>query len=192
MARDELSADIQRCYSSNNQRQLSMHYRLLLSVLAAFSLSTAGAAVSTKCINVDSIPVYREFEDLAFVLSYDNDTTYVINFWATWCKPCVEELPFFEKAYRAFEDKPVKFIMISLDFKNQIQSKLIPFVEKRRDMPETWALLDQDGNSWIPKVDEEWDGAIPVTLFYKKDKRKFVGQSFDSYNDLHTIIQSFL
>ncbi|MCB0641228.1 MAG: redoxin domain-containing protein [Phaeodactylibacter sp.] len=137
------------------------------------------------------VPIYPEFDQIEHLLHQDNDTTYVINFWATWCKPCVEELPFFEKAYRAFENQPVKFIMVSLDFKKQIQSKLIPFLEKRPDMPETWVLLDQDGNSWIPKVDEVWDGAIPVTLFYKGDKRVFVGESFDDYEQLQSIIQSF-
>jgi thiol-disulfide isomerase/thioredoxin len=169
-----------------------MFYRILFISLTFLSFQGVHASNPGQELFPDSLPVYQEFEEMSFIFSYDNDTTYVINFWATWCKPCVEELPFFEKAYRAFEDKPVKFIMVSLDFKKQIESKLIPFLAERPDMPETRVLLDQDGNTWIPKVDPVWDGAIPVTLFYKKDKRKFVGQSFHTYEELYTIIQSFL
>lgn len=169
-----------------------MVYRLTLSLVLLGSFLNANAGSFDIKSSPDTVPTYYHFDDMEFVFSYNNDTTYIINFWATWCKPCVEELPFFEKAYRAFENKPVKFIMISLDFKKQIQSKLVPFLEKRPDMPETWVLLDQDGNTWIPKVDDVWDGAIPVTLFYKGDKRKFVGESFENYEQIQSIIQSFL
>ncbi|MEZ5058889.1 MAG: TlpA disulfide reductase family protein [Saprospiraceae bacterium] len=143
-------------------------------------------------LTIDDIPVYQQFDDMQYVLEYNNDTTYIINFWATWCKPCVEELPYFEKAYRAYENKPVKFIMVSLDFKKQLESKLVPFLNARPDMPSTIVLLDQDGNTWIPKVADEWDGAIPVTLFYNGNKRKFIGHSFESYDEISTIIDSFL
>lgn len=143
-------------------------------------------------LSINDLPVYRQFDEMQFVLEYNNDTTYIVNFWATWCKPCVEELPYFEKAFRAYEDKPVKFIMVSLDFKKQLESKLVPFLNARPDMPPTVVLLDQDGNSWIPKVTDEWDGAIPVTLFYKGNKRKFIAHNFESYDEIATIIDSFL
>ena len=54
---------------------------------------------------------YEKFDDIAPLFNKNNDTTYVINFWATWCKPCVEELPYFEDLYAAYSDKKVKIIL---------------------------------------------------------------------------------
>jgi thiol-disulfide isomerase/thioredoxin len=160
--------------------------------LLLFSSLSAQESSGSPGLTIKDIPVYPSFDDMEYVLDYNNDTTYIVNFWATWCKPCVEELPYFEKAFRAYENKPVKFIMVSLDFKKQLESKLVPFLNARPDMPSTIVLLDQDGNTWIPKVTDEWDGAIPVTLFYKGNKRKFIGHSFESYDEISTIIDSFL
>ncbi len=62
------------------------------------------------------IPVFKKFEDFEYLLEKDNDTTYVINFWATWCLPCVKELPEFEEINQHFKDKKFKMILVSLDF----------------------------------------------------------------------------
>lgn len=113
------------------------------------------------------------FEELEPVLRFQNDTTYVVNFWAMWCKPCVEELPEFEEIRKAHSDQKVKVILVSLDFGSDVEERLIKFLE-RKDIHATTLLLDDpDANSWIGKVDEKWDGALPATLVYRKDQRKF-------------------
>ena len=61
-----------------------------------------------------------------------SDRLKIVNFWATWCKPCVEELPYIEEIHTAYAEKPVKVILVSLDFPKQIESKLIPFLEKHQ------------------------------------------------------------
>jgi thiol-disulfide isomerase/thioredoxin len=61
-----------------------------------------------------------------------SDTTYVINFWATWCKPCVEEIPHFEKLYATYKNQKVKVIMVSCDFKKQLETRVIPFVQNKK------------------------------------------------------------
>lgn len=93
-----------------------------------------------------------------------SDTVYVINFWATWCKPCVEELPAFEKLNELYKNKKVKLIMVSNDFKKQINSRLIPFIIKKK-LKSAVAFMDESNpNDWIDKVDKSWSGAIPATL----------------------------
>jgi thiol-disulfide isomerase/thioredoxin len=120
-----------------------------------------------------------------------NDSIYVINFWATWCKPCVKELPAFEKLVVDYSDKKVKILLVSLDFSDKLESQVIPFIKKNSIQSEIVLLDDADANSWIPKVSPEWSGAIPATIIYNKDNRKFYEQSF-TFEELETEIKLFL
>ncbi|SFE83965.1 TlpA family protein disulfide reductase [Thermophagus xiamenensis] len=122
-------------------------------------------------------------------LKKNNDTTYVINFWATWCKPCVEELPGFLKAAADLKNEKVKFIFVSLDFPTQKESRLLPFIEEHAMNEQVILLNDPASNQWIPKVDPQWSGAIPATLIYKGKNKRFHEGSL-SYDELITIIKS--
>jgi thiol-disulfide isomerase/thioredoxin len=107
--------------------------------------------------------------------------TRVINFWATWCKPCVEELPYFE----ALRDKPafrqVEVILISLDFVSDLDSKVIKFINKRNIQSTVMLLDNTDYNIWIDKVDPSWSGAIPATLIVngRTGNRVFFEKQFE-------------
>jgi len=128
---------------------------------------------------INDIPVYDKFEDLAPLFNYQDDTTYIINFWATWCAPCIEELPFFESLNEKSENKKVKIILCSLDFPNQLEKKLVPFLKRKNIKSEVVVLLDGKYNDWIDKVSEEWSGAIPATIAYKGKERLFFGERFE-------------
>ena len=138
-----------------------------------------------------SIPSYDFDTFQKKILQKNNDTTYVVNFWATWCKPCVKELPYFEKINKEYADKKVKVILASLDFPNKVQSQVVPFIKKNKLHAEVILLDDADANTWIPKISEAWSGAIPATVIYKNDKRMFYEQSF-TYKELETEIQKLL
>ena len=152
---------------------------------------TSPAPSRQKLETVGGIPVY-DFNGLEPFLHLDNDTTYIVNFWATWCKPCVEELPYFEEAHKAYKNEKVKVLLVSMDFRKQLEKKLIPFISKNNLQSEVVVLSDSDANSWIDKVSSEWGGAIPATLIYKRSKRDFYTRSFESFDDLNTIIQPYL
>jgi len=103
------------------------------------------------------------------------DTVYVINFWATWCIPCVQELPEFNDLNTHYKDKPVKIVLVSLDFKEDYPRKLASFVERKRLLPEVLWLSDTDPNKFIPKIEPDWQGSIPATLIIQPGKyRKFI------------------
>ncbi len=149
----------------------------------------APRAVAVK--QAHGIPM-GSFDELEYLFHLDTDTTYIINFWATWCKPCVAELPYFEQLTAAYADQPVKVRLISLDFPKQIESRLLPFIEKNQLQSEVWVLDDPDANSWIDKVSPQWSGAIPATVVYRRDQRGFWEQSFESYEELNTIVKPFI
>lgn len=136
--------------------------------------------------------VYDSYDDLAYMFNHQNDTTYVINFWATWCSPCIAELPYFEDINKTYKDKKVKVVLISLDSKKVIDSKLRPFIQKEKLMSHVVALTDSDYNTWIDKVNPEWDGAIPVTIIYNKEEYEIIKGEFDNYEELNTIVKSYL
>jgi len=137
-------------------------------------------------------PVYENFEDLAYLFQQQNDTTYIINFWATWCKPCVEELPYFEQLTQQHQGQKVKVILVSLDLEKQLETKLLPFIEKHQIQSEVLVLLDSNDNVWLEKVDPTWSGAIPVTLIYKNKERAFFEESFEDFAALEGKVQPFL
>lgn len=133
-------------------------------------------------------PVYEDFSELEYLFQYQNDTTYVINFWATWCKPCVAELPYFERLQAETGDEKIKVVLVSLDFAKDVETKLVKFVNDRQLKPQVIAFTDGKYNNWIDKIHPDWGGAIPVTYIYKGDKVLFHGQQYDSFEELKTTV----
>jgi len=97
-----------------------------------------------------------------------SDTVYIINFWATWCAPCVHELPEFDVLQTRYTGKPVKIIMASLDFKESYPLKLQTFIDRRKMLPEVVWFNETDANTFMPKIDSTWLGSIPSTLILNK------------------------
>jgi thiol-disulfide isomerase/thioredoxin len=115
------------------------------------------------------------------LLHSDSDTTYVINFWATWCRPCVAELPHFEALNRNYASQKVRIVLVSMDFVKDIEDRVIPFVERMKLANTVWLLDEPDANSWIEKVDAGWSGALPATLILNpsRAKRAFFEKALD-------------
>ncbi|UOQ71097.1 TlpA family protein disulfide reductase [Hymenobacter cellulosilyticus] len=134
-----------------------------------------------------------KFADLQKRLSQQNDTTYVVNFWATWCAPCVKELPLFEQLNTTQAGKKVKVLLVSLDYASQLDKKVKPFVLKRNLKSEVVLLNEPDPNSYLEKVDPKWSGAIPFTVIWngKKNKRATFEREF-TQPELTAEINKFL
>lgn len=133
---------------------------------------------------------FEQFSDFEPLLRQRNDTTYVVNFWATWCAPCVAEMPYFETLHERVQGEKIKVVLVSLDFKKDVESKFIPFLQKRQLKPEVVLLLDGRYNDWIDRVSPEWSGAIPATYVYKGGKSQFYGEQFSSYEELEQLVRS--
>lgn len=103
-----------------------------------------------------------------------NDTTYVVNFWATWCSPCIKEIGYFEELHRQYASLHVKVILVSLDFPNQADKRVVPFLKEHDISADVLLMTDLDYNSWIDRIDPLWSGAIPATLIYNSERRVFL------------------
>jgi len=100
----------------------------------------------------------------------------LINFWATWCKPCVEELPSLIREVKAHAADSIELILVSLDDKENYPGKLRDFI-RNRNYEGTFLWLDEtNADYFCPVIDTSWSGAIPATLFLNKKNayRKFV------------------
>lgn len=103
-----------------------------------------------------------KFSDLQSKMLYTEAPLTIFNFWATWCGPCIKELPHFDEL--GSENEDIKVYLISLDFPDQLQKVKI-FVDKRSLKSEVLFLDEKDPDDYMPKVSDEWTGAIPATLF---------------------------
>lgn len=135
-------------------------------------------------------PVY-DFSGLEPILHKEDGKTYIINFWATWCQPCMEELPYFERVHAEQKDNNVEVILVNLDMPHMWKTRLEPYVEKKGIRSTVVILDDPKQNDWIPKVSEAWGGGIPATLIYNKERRSFYERSF-TYDELTEELDKFI
>lgn len=148
-------------------------------LLICLSLISYSLSAQVKLLTLD---------ELDKRIAAGKDTTYVVNFWATWCGPCVAELPNFEKLRVANLKKPVKVLLISVDFKSKLQKEVIPFVVKNQFKAEVFLLNETDQQKYIERVDPKWTGAIPATLFVKQKTRRFYEQEFTEKQLKNTLL----
>ncbi len=105
----------------------------------------------------------------------ESKTPLIVNMWATWCKPCIEEIPYFLGEVKNHEKDSIQLLLVSLDFKEEFPKGISTFAAKRKfTAPIVW-LDETNADYFCPKIDAKWSGAIPATLFInnKTGYRKF-------------------
>jgi thiol-disulfide isomerase/thioredoxin len=105
----------------------------------------------------------------------ESKTPLIINFWATFCKPCMEEIPHFQKLGKKYERNGVKLLLVSLDMKDDFPGKVKAFIKNKKiTTPAAW-LDETNADYFCPRIDKAWSGAIPATLFInnRSSYRKF-------------------
>jgi len=155
-------------------------------IIALLFLSSASSGFSQGVQKISKT-------ELAGILNNPSDKLHVINFWATWCGPCVTELPDFQKVVNESIGSKVDFLFISLDFPSDAEKKLTPFLKKNNYTFKVCLMTETDYNSWIDEVDSSWQGNIPASLFFNRARKihHFVAEPIDKVQ-LSKTIQSLL
>jgi len=112
----------------------------------------------------------------------------VFNFWATWCGPCVKELPYFDEVGKK---KNVKVYLVSLDFQNQLE-KVSAFVAKKSVQSDVLFLNEKNPEAYMEKVSKEWTGSIPATLFVTNSGKIYFHESIFAKEDLERTVNKYL
>lgn len=137
-------------------------------LIACTCFSTASSAQQIKAVKV------TELEKII----KESRTPLLVNFWATWCMPCIEEIPYFQEEAARHESDSLTLLLVSLDFEKQYPAAISSFIAKRKfTAPVLW-LNETDADYFCPKIDKAWSGSIPASLFInnKTGYRKFFEQ----------------
>jgi thiol-disulfide isomerase/thioredoxin len=115
------------------------------------------------------------FAELEKIINANNKDIFVINFWATWCGPCLAELPDFQHFYEKNTNKNIKLLLVSFDFTTELE-KVNKFLAKKNLKPPVYLINETDQNAFINRVSPKWEGTIPATWFVnsKNKKRLFI------------------
>lgn len=130
-----------------------------------------------------------DLDQLQKIINADGDKILVINFWATWCAPCIRELPYFEKVATGGNDN-IEVILVSMDLDLDPDPEKVHRFISRKNIQSNVVLLDEPNpDQWINRVDKSWSGALPATLVINQQtgKRKFVGKALHE-GDLEKLI----
>jgi thiol-disulfide isomerase/thioredoxin len=130
-------------------------------------------------LSAQDIPLMT-IDQLGSRLNNGKDTTFVINFWATWCVPCRKEIPHFERLQREVKNTKVKVILLSLDNVSKANSAVKAYVKKQKLNNEVFVLNEPQKPPYFAKIEASWKGSLPATLMVNKayNKRIFYENEF--------------
>lgn len=129
------------------------------------------------------------FEEFEAMTLEPSSKLRVYNFWATWCAPCVKEMPYFDQA--AANHPEIELVFISMD-DGRNPERVTNFIQKRNVKAPVFLLNDVDFNSWIDKIDPKWSGAVPATFFIKPSGERYFHEGELEKQELNSIINNLL
>ncbi|MBL7698078.1 MAG: redoxin domain-containing protein [Chitinophagaceae bacterium] len=135
-------------------------------LIISLFISLASSAQEIKSMKIDELEAYIKSRPGAAV----------VNFWATWCAPCIEEMPWFNKIVPEYRGVKNELIFVSLDSKSAYPEQIKNIIN-RQQLKATFIWLNEtNADEFCPRIDPEWGGSIPATLFVnqKNGYRKFL------------------
>ena len=142
--------------------------KIILITVSLLMMASFGFSQTIKKVKITEVEEYIR----------NSDHPIVLNCWATWCAPCVEEIPYFMETVKQYSDQKVELLLVSLDFANSYPNKILDLIKKKHFAATFYWLNETDADYFCPKIDPKWDGTLPSTLFVnsKTGYRKFFGR----------------
>jgi thiol-disulfide isomerase/thioredoxin len=138
------------------------------------NLLIAVCLIIAGTLNAQEIKRWKMNELLQYI--QNSDSALIVNFWATFCGPCVEEIPYFQTITEKYKSKKAKLLLVSLDFDENYPNKIAAFAKKHGFTAEIIWLDESKPDEFCPKIDSNWSGAMPASLFVNNQRkyRKFI------------------
>ena len=119
--------------------------------------------LGNSLVHAQDIPKWK-LADLQAAMQEAKEPT-IFNFWATFCKPCVEEIPYFQQVVKKYDSAQVRLVLVSLDLSEAYPGKIRSFAKKMGFTAPITYLNETNADLFCPAVDSAWSGAIPASLF---------------------------
>jgi thiol-disulfide isomerase/thioredoxin len=148
---------------------------------------------AVQVLQAQKVKPLNSTDDIKSVFDGTKGKVMLLNFWATWCKPCVKEFPDLLKLQKNYKDLGFELVFISLDAPEELDSKLKPFLSKLGIDFTTYYSTFAKPEDLIDFVDKNWQGAIPSTYIYDKEgklSKSFLGVK--SYGEFEKEIKKLL
>lgn len=146
---------------------------ILKGVLAGLLLaSCAGAAGTEKLVPVDEAGYSK-------LLAANKGSVVIVDFWATWCVPCRQEMPQLARLHEKYRGRGVKLITISAD-EPESESGALPFLRKAGISGTGYIKRARNDDAFINAIDPKWSGALPALFVYDRQGRRaqaFIGET---------------
>jgi thiol-disulfide isomerase/thioredoxin len=95
----------------------------------------------------------------------ESKTPLIVNFWATFCVPCLQEIPYFQEIASQYKSNDVSLVFVSLDMKEAYPVKVNNMAKKLNlTYPVVW-LNETNADYFCPRIDTTWTGGMPSSLF---------------------------
>jgi thiol-disulfide isomerase/thioredoxin len=160
--------------------------------LAAFFAAAAGAMLLQGCASAPGVtPVSAAGADS--LRRSSTARVVLLNVWATWCKPCLEEMPGLVRLRSEYSRDDLDLILLSADDLSDVDTAVAPFLGKAGvDFP-TYVFGGGDQDAFIRTFDTTWSGALPATFLSSRPSgasRTLVGER--SYEQFKAEIDALL
>ena len=125
--------------------------------------------IEVETSKLASLSEFKEFEDL---LAHEKGNVVLVNLWATWCKPCVHEMPLLEKLHQNYQGKGLKVVTLSIDEVSKADSLVVPYWEEMNFSMDNYLIAHHDQGAFINKIDPLWLGLLPTSFIFGADGKK--------------------
>ena len=163
-----------------------MKTALLALFLVVASIAQGQQATAPALISIDA-------KTLGAAIAESKGRVLVLNLWATWCKPCVEEFPELMKLQRSYGKKGLDVIFVSIDDDAKAKQKVTAFLRKMKVAGRSYIKQPGDDEAFINAVSSKWSGSLPATLIYDVNSRltEMIGEQVN-YFELEKIVLPLL